>query len=45
MPAVNLSFDFLVLTAARSGEVRGASWSEMDRTDQVWTVPDSMDRP
>ena len=37
--AVKLAFEFLVLTAARSGEVRGAVWSEMDRDGSVWTVP------
>ena len=30
-----LAFEFLVLTAARGGEVRGAVWSEIDRT-QRW---------
>ena len=38
-PVVKLAFEFLVLTAARSGEVRGAVWSEMDRDGAVWTVP------
>ena len=32
---------FLVLTAARSGEVRGARWDEMDSEARVWTVPAS----
>ena len=36
---VKLAFEFLVLTAARWGEVRGARWDEMDTTDHVWTVP------
>ena len=36
-----LAFEFLVLTAARSGEVRGAEWSEIDREKGVWTVPAS----
>ena len=36
-----LAFEFLVLTAARSGEVRGAAWSEIDREEGVWTVPAS----
>ena len=36
--AVKLAFEFLVLTAARSGEVRLATWDEMDTTEQVWTV-------
>ena len=36
---VKLAFEFLVLTAARSGEVRGALWSEIDRKAGVWTIP------
>ena len=36
-----LAFEFLVLTAARSGDVRGAVWSEIDREKGVWTVPAS----
>ena len=38
-PAVMLAFEFLVLTAARSGEVRFAAWDEMDTTEHVWTIP------
>ncbi len=38
-PAVKLAFEFLVLTAARSGEVRLATWDEMDAAGRVWTVP------
>ena len=38
-PVVKLAFEFLVLTAARSGEVRGAVWTEMDRDGSVWTLP------
>ena len=38
-PVVKLVFEFLVLTAARSGEVRGARWDEMDTEARVWTVP------
>ena len=34
-----LAFEFLVLTAARSGEVRGARWSEIDLDARTWTVP------
>jgi integrase len=30
---------FAILTAARSGEVRGATWSEFDLEQGVWTVP------
>ena len=38
-PAVKLAFEFLVLTAARSGEVRLATRDEMDLEAAVWTVP------
>lgn len=31
--------EFAILTAARSNEVRGADWSEIDLDAQVWTVP------
>ena len=37
-PAVKLAFEFLVLTATRSGEARGAQWAEIDTTDHVWTL-------
>ncbi|MDB5908951.1 MAG: integrase [Massilia sp.] len=30
---------FAILTACRSGEVRGATWSEIDMEAKVWTVP------
>ncbi|QJD57599.1 integrase arm-type DNA-binding domain-containing protein [Pseudomonas sp. gcc21] len=30
---------FAVLTAARSGEIRGATWDEIDFKSRVWTVP------
>ena len=33
------AFEFLVLTAARSGEVRLATWDEMDLDTGVWTIP------
>ena len=36
---VRLSFEFLVLTAARSGEVRLVTWDEMNTKDHVWTIP------
>ena len=38
-PVVKLIFEFVVLTAARSGEVRLATWDEMDRDAGVWTIP------
>lgn len=37
--ATKLVLEFLILTAARSGEVRGAVWSEIDITAKVWEVP------
>ena len=37
-PAVKLAFEFLVLTAARSGQVRLATWDEMDVAGRVWTI-------
>ena len=36
---VKLAFEFTVLTAARSGETRGATWSEIDFDDQTWVIP------
>ena len=34
-----LAFRFLVLTASRSGEVRGARWTEIDKDGALWAVP------
>ena len=33
------AFEFLILTAARSGEVRYATWSEIDLEAATWTIP------
>ena len=33
------ALEFAILTAARSGEVMGGQWSEVDLTARVWTVP------
>src|SRR5690606_34503918 len=33
------ALEVLILTAARSGEVRGMRWSELDMQAGVWTVP------
>lgn len=33
------ALEFSILTAARSGEVRGATWSEINMEDRVWVVP------
>ena len=37
--STKLAFEFLVLTAARSGEVRLATWGEIDRKAKTWTIP------
>lgn len=34
-----IALEFLILTAARSGEVRGARWSEIDLAGKVWLIP------
>ena len=31
--------EFAVLTACRSGEVRGARWAEFDLANKLWTIP------
>lgn len=33
------ALEFTILTAARTGEVIGATWDEIDLTAKVWTVP------
>jgi integrase len=38
-PSTKLAFEYLVLTAARSGEVRGARWEEINLPAKVWEVP------
>ena len=37
--AVKRCFEFMVLTACRSGEARGARWSEIDLENRLWTIP------
>jgi integrase len=34
------ALEFIILTAARSGEVRGAKWAEIDLKEKVWVVPE-----
>ena len=34
-----LALEFMIFTAARTGEVRGARWQEIDLTTTVWTIP------
>lgn len=38
-PITRLALEFLVLTAVRSGEVRGAVWSEIDLEAKLWSIP------
>lgn len=33
------ALEFLILTAARTGAVTGATWEEIDLKEKVWTVP------
>jgi integrase len=33
------ALEFVILTAARSGEVLGAKWAEIDLENRTWTVP------
>lgn len=41
--ASRLAFEFLILTASRSGEARGARWNEIDLAERCWTIaPDRM---
>lgn len=34
-----LALEFLIICAARSGEVRGAKWPEIDFEAKLWTIP------
>ena len=34
-----LALQFTILTAARSGEVRGATWDEIDLEEKLWKIP------
>jgi len=34
-----LALRFAILTACRSGEVRGATWAEIDLKQRTWTIP------
>ena len=38
-PTMRLCFEFTILTAARSGEARGATWTEIDMERETWSVP------
>jgi integrase len=34
-----LALEFMIVTASRTGEVRGARWQEINLNTQVWTIP------
>jgi integrase len=36
---IKRAFEFLILTAARSGEMRGARWDEIDLDKRLWVIP------
>jgi len=36
---VRLAFEFLILTASRTGEVVGAYWTEIDEAQKLWLIP------
>ena len=38
-PTTRLAFEFLILTATRSAEVRDAVWSEFDLDNATWEIP------
>ena len=38
--ASTLALEALILTAVRSGEIRGARWSEFDKGFTLWTIPE-----
>lgn len=37
--STKLAFEFMILTAARTSEVLGARWEEIDRKAKTWTIP------
>ena len=39
--SIALSFEWLMLTASRSGEGRGARWDEIDEDSSTWVIPAS----
>ena len=38
-PVTKLAYEFLILTALRTGEIRGALWSEIDLAKAEWFIP------
>jgi integrase len=44
-PVSARALEFTVLTAARTGEVRGARWDEIDLKSRTWTIPAARMKP
>ena len=40
-PTTKLAFEYIAYTAARSGEARLATWSEVNLETRTWTIPES----
>lgn len=40
LPGTRHCLEFLILTATRSGEARGARWSEINTEAETWTIPE-----
>ena len=40
-PTTKLAFEYITYTAARSGEARLATWSEVDLKSRTWTIPEA----
>ena len=38
-PTTKSAIQFTILTAARSGEVRGVTWAEIDLEKKLWSIP------
>ena len=38
---IKLAFEYGILTAARTNEIRGAQWEEIDWIEGIWTIPAS----
>ena len=38
-PMIRLALEFLILTAVRAEEVKGATWAEIDLDSRTWAIP------
>ena len=39
LPSIRRVLEFIILTAVRSGEARGATWGDIDLDAALWTIP------